>query len=157
MKIGERLRAATDSFGPGALWVPAAIAAVVAACGAFLSVDLMTGKLVFNTDPDLRSQAPWLFVVVMTVAVAAGGKALLRSSDSVWRSWLLRIGFPVVLLAAIIFLVADAQTRALEYLFLSSDGKLLRPALPYARAVFDAFSLVGQFALLIVLRRRDVR
>ena len=144
-----------DSFGPGALWAPVAVAAVVAAVGMFLVIDLMTGKFAFNTHPDIKVQAPWLFVVLLTAAVAAGGKALLRSSDSVWRSWLFRIGFPVVLLAGIIFLVADAQTNSFEYLFLASDGKLLRPALPYARAVFDAFALVGQFAMLVVLRRRD--
>ncbi|MGL6236508.1 MAG: hypothetical protein ACRC20_14320 [Segniliparus sp.] len=155
MKIGDRLRAATDSFGPGALWIPVAVAAAIAACSVFLAIDLMTGGYVFNAHPDIKAQTPWLFVVAMTVAVAAGGNALLRSSESVWRSWQFRIGLPVVLLAVILFLVADAQTKSLEYILFTPDGRLLRPAFPYARAVFDAFALVGQFAMLVTLRRRD--
>ncbi|EFV14670.2 hypothetical protein HMPREF9336_00462 [Segniliparus rugosus ATCC BAA-974] len=141
-----------DSTGPATLWIMVAIAAVDAAVGAFLATNYFTGALVFNAHPDLKTQTPWVFVVAMTVAVASGAKALLRASDTMWRSWLFRIGLPVVLLAVIIFLVADAQAAAPEYIFFKDDGTLLRPAFPYVRAVFAAFSLVGQFALLVRLR-----
>jgi hypothetical protein len=153
VKISDRIRGAVDSLGPRALWILVAVAAVDALCGVFLVKDFVTGALVFDRHPHIRAQMPWLFVVALTVAIAAGADALLRSSETMWRSWLLRIGIPVALMSVIIFLVADAQATSFAYVSIRDDGTAVRPAWSYQRAVFAAFSLLGQFALLVRFRR----
>ncbi|ADG97231.1 hypothetical protein Srot_0751 [Segniliparus rotundus DSM 44985] len=155
MKIAERIRGAADSLGPRALWILVAVAAADALCGAFLATDFVTGALVFDTHPHIRPQMPWLFILALTVAIAAGAGPLLRSSETMWRSWLLRIGVPVALMSVVIFLVADAQATSFAYVAIRDDGTAVRPAYPYLRAVFAAFSLLGQFALLVRFRRND--
>jgi hypothetical protein len=155
MGIGERIKTASDSIGPGALWISVAVAVIVVLCGTFLASDVMTGAVVFGVKLSLRYQVPWLFVVGMTIAVALCGRALLGSSESMWRSWLLRLGLGSALFSAVLFLVADAQVHSIDYIALSGNGVFLHPAYPYTRAAFAAFALIGQFALLAFLRRRD--